>query len=84
MLLSDQRVAGHAAPGRNIGPRAGVARSEQQELPRFHCLHAQAKLEYEITAAEIARIPLGVYPSVMQPHDAVSIRPRARAPARAE
>src|SRR4029077_12190727 len=60
MLLCDQRVAGHAAPGRNIGPRAGVVRGEPQELPRFHCLHAQAKLEHEIAAAEITRIPLGV------------------------
>src|SRR6185369_8028840 len=60
MLLGDQRVAGHAAPGRNVRPRARVARGELQELPRPQRFHAQAKLEHEIAAAEIPRIPLGI------------------------
>src|SRR4029077_9248890 len=39
MLLCDQRVAGHAAPGRNIGPRAGGAPRRLAALPRYHRLH---------------------------------------------
>jgi len=83
MLLCDQRVAGHAAPGRNIGPRAGVARGELQELPRVHCLHAQAKLEHDGNVGQVIDVagsfrPLGVEAARIDAHGPVKARPAER------
>ena len=55
-----QGVAGHPAPGRNIGWRAGVAHRQAQHLAAGQVLHARAKFENRFAAGEVAGVPLDV------------------------
>src|SRR4029453_10054816 len=60
MLRCDQRVTGHAAPGRNVGAGARIAGGQAQHLAGLQRLQALPELEHEVAAAEVARVPPGV------------------------
>jgi hypothetical protein len=73
MLLGHQRVAGHAAPGRKIGRRARIERPELQDLTGRHLVQAQAKLEHQLAAAELASVPLEVGRALMVDDGALAL-----------
>src|SRR5688572_11174978 len=60
MVHVGERVAGHAAPGGQVGRSAGIAGGQLQDRAGLQRLHPEAQLQHEVAAAHAAGVPFDV------------------------
>lgn len=57
--MCQQEVAGHPAPGRDVGRGAGIERGDLEHLT-WSLAHALPQFQYQFTAAEFSGIPFEI------------------------